>query len=221
MLTTVSRLSALLPRLARRDRTSVARQLSGSPRYRWIPAASPFRPQIVNVFAVAGICGIRLGSMRPSGFPSWLLPGSGFAVKCSPPDSGRVGHPVGIRSVVYIPRRESNSWMNVVIGGRIYPGQHYRPTFDLTESLDDLRVVDELSTMINNWTGHHTSHKPWVTAFPVWAVPLQPWRSHIGGSRLRRRGTRFVGCSTPPPHNSSSMGVPFGGDQGWPQLCAL
>lgn len=28
---------------------------------------APFRPQLVNGFAVAGICLIRLGSMRPAG----------------------------------------------------------------------------------------------------------------------------------------------------------
>src|SRR5450631_100992 len=36
---------------------------------RWLPA--PFRPQLVNGFAVAGICLIRLVKLRPVGAPRW------------------------------------------------------------------------------------------------------------------------------------------------------
>src|SRR5690242_5724317 len=75
----------------------------------------PFRPQLVNGYAVAGICLIRLGSMRPRPLPAWVGVRSENAAH-------RVAvewdSPAGVRHGVYIPRRDSNSWLNVVVGGR-------------------------------------------------------------------------------------------------------
>jgi Uncharacterized conserved protein (COG2071) len=95
----------------------------------------PFRPQLVRGRAVAGICLIRLRQMRPAGFPTW----SGL-------DSENAAHrvavewdaPDGVRRGVYIPRRDSNSLVNVMVGGRAYPGVHHRARFDVTE--DQRRV---------------------------------------------------------------------------------
>jgi uncharacterized protein DUF2071 len=97
----------------------------------------PFRPQLVRGRAVAGICLIRLRHMRPARFPSWLGLASEnaahrVAVEWDTPD--------GIRSGVYIPRRDSNSLVNVVVGGRAYPGVHHRAHFDVAEDEQHVRV---------------------------------------------------------------------------------
>lgn len=96
-----------------------------------------FRPVLVNGFSVAGICLIRLGGMRPAGLPRWVGLGSEnaahrIAVEWDSPD--------GVQSGVYIPRRDSNSWVNVAVGGRLYPGTHHRASFDVAESRSELRV---------------------------------------------------------------------------------
>lgn len=98
----------------------------------------PFRPQIVHGFAVAGICLIRLGSMRPRGLPKWVGLRSEnaahrVAVEWDSPTGGQNG--------VYIPRRDSSSAINVLVGGRLFPGEHHRADFDVSESSDRMRVA--------------------------------------------------------------------------------
>ncbi|HEV2886674.1 MAG TPA: DUF2071 domain-containing protein [Jatrophihabitans sp.] len=98
----------------------------------------PFRPQLVNGYAVAGICLIRLGSMRPAGLPARIgltseSAAHRMAVQWDSPD--------GLQSGVYIPRRDTDSMINVAVGGRIYPGVLHRARFEVAESDDDLRVA--------------------------------------------------------------------------------
>lgn len=103
---------------------------------RALPA--PFRPQLVGGHAVAGICLIRLGSVRPKGLPAVLGLRSEnaahrIAVEWDTPQGARTG--------VYIPRRDSDSMVNVVLGGRAFPGDHHRARFDVTETGTDLQVA--------------------------------------------------------------------------------
>ncbi|MFG1796350.1 DUF2071 domain-containing protein [Nocardia sp. NPDC049149] len=98
----------------------------------------PLRPQQVGDWAVAGICLIRLGQARPS----WL-PGR-FGVR-----SENAAHriavewdgPQGRSTGVYIPRRDSGSALNVLAGGRVFPGEHHRATFTVRETTTDLHVA--------------------------------------------------------------------------------
>lgn len=99
---------------------------------------APFRPQLVGDAAVAGICLIRLGRMRPIHLPAPLGLRSEnaahrIAVEWDTPRGPRTG--------VYIPRRDSDSRANVVLGGRIYPGEHHRARFTVTESDDHVAVA--------------------------------------------------------------------------------
>jgi hypothetical protein len=47
----------------------------------------------------------------------------------------------GTQSGVYIPRRDSNSLINVLVGGRIYPGEHHLAGFDVHESDTGVHVA--------------------------------------------------------------------------------
>jgi hypothetical protein len=103
---------------------------------RLLPA--PLRPQLVNGWSVAGICLIRLGRLRPRHVP--LAQGlrsenaaHRIAVEWDTPD--------GVATGVYIPRRDSDSLINVVIGGRLFPGKHHGARFDVSETVQDLRVA--------------------------------------------------------------------------------
>jgi hypothetical protein len=98
-----------------------------------------FRPQLVDGAGVAGICLIRLGGLRPRGVPrSLAIPRSEnaahrIAVEWDGPD--------GVQTGVYIPRRDTDSRLTVLLGGRAFPGAHSRARFDVTETDDDLRVA--------------------------------------------------------------------------------
>ena len=97
-----------------------------------------FRPQLVGDAAVAGICLIRLGRMRPGHAPQWLGLRSEnaahrVAVEWDTPEGPRTG--------VYIPRRDSDSGVNILLGGRIYPGEHHRARFTVIETDQDVEVA--------------------------------------------------------------------------------
>jgi hypothetical protein len=98
----------------------------------------PLRPRHVGGWAVAGICLIRLGGLRPRWAPG------GFGLR-----SENAAHriavewdgPRGRQTGVYIPRRDSGSVVNVIAGGRLFPGEHHRARFDVHETPHDLRVA--------------------------------------------------------------------------------
>jgi Uncharacterized conserved protein (COG2071) len=101
---------------------------------------APFEPQTVNGFAVAGICLIRLGQTRPQRLPAFAGVGSEsaahrFAVQWM--------HDGVYRTGVYIPRRDSASLINVLAGGRIFPGQHQRAAFTVRQSPTEVAVAFE------------------------------------------------------------------------------
>ena len=90
----------------------------------------PFRPQLIRGFAIAGICLIRLGQLRPKGWPAraglWSENAAHrIAVQWDQNGSRQRG--------VYIPRRDSNSRLNVAFGGRLFPGVHQHASFESHE----------------------------------------------------------------------------------------
>ncbi len=90
----------------------------------------PFKPKVYNGKAIAGICLIRLKHVRPKGFPGFMGMGSEngahrIAVEWMEDGEKKEG--------VYIPRRDSSSVFNHLVGGRIFPGKHYKAKFDVKE----------------------------------------------------------------------------------------
>ena len=91
---------------------------------RQLPA--PMRPKLHGGAAIAGICLIRLEAIRPKRFPAWC----GIA-------SENAAHRVAVewdedgvlREGVYIPRRDTGSWLNHLAGGRLFPGEHHLADF--------------------------------------------------------------------------------------------
>jgi hypothetical protein len=80
---------------------------------------------------LAGICLIRLLEVRPRGLPQWI----GFA-------SENAAHRIAVewddhgtvRRGVYVPRRDTSSWLNVLAGGRLFPGAHHLSRFVVEEA---------------------------------------------------------------------------------------
>jgi hypothetical protein len=88
---------------------------------------SHFRPKLVADAALAGICLIRLEHLRLRSLPPALGMSSEnaahrVAVRWSAPDGSE-------QEGVYIPRRDSGSCFNHLVGGRIFPGEHQRAQF--------------------------------------------------------------------------------------------
>ncbi|MFH9723070.1 DUF2071 domain-containing protein [Streptomyces sp. NPDC017254] len=100
----------------------------------------PLRPQVVNGHAVAGICLLRLGKVRPAWAPEAFGPSSEnaahrIAVEWDGPD--------GVETGVYIPRRDTASRLNAWAGGRVFPGEHGRADFEVHETPHRTRVALE------------------------------------------------------------------------------
>jgi hypothetical protein len=97
----------------------------------------PLVPRIVAGWNIAGVCMIRLDDMRIAGVPSWLGRGSEnsahrFAVHWYA--NGR------IKEGVYIPDRDTDSQINHLVGGRLFPGVHHLADFTAWESEGRFRV---------------------------------------------------------------------------------
>lgn len=98
---------------------------------------APFRPQLIGGFAIGGICLIRLKRVRPAIIPLPIGLSSENAAHRIAVEWGGGGD---VKHGVYIPRRDSNSRLNQLAGGRIFPGTHHRARFDVRETAEDYRV---------------------------------------------------------------------------------
>jgi hypothetical protein len=99
---------------------------------------TPLRPQLVSGWAVAGICLIRLGRLRPSWVPGWAGMRSENAAHRVAVEWDVMG---GRQSGVYVPRRDSDSVITVLAGGRLFPGVHHRASFNVHETAHNLQVA--------------------------------------------------------------------------------
>src|SRR5438128_1344611 len=101
---------------------------------RHLPAR--FRPKLQSGYAVAGICLIRLEHLRPKMLPELV----GL-------NSENAAHRIAVlwdddqgatREGVFIPRRDTNSPVNLLLGGRVFPGEHHQASFNIHETEDTI-----------------------------------------------------------------------------------
>lgn len=95
-------------------------------------------PQLIDGHAIGGICLIRLKRIRPRGWPTWVTVGSENAAHRIAVEWDQGGQP---RTGVYVPRRDTSSRLNTLVGGRLFPGVHHRADFDVDESSERVRVA--------------------------------------------------------------------------------
>jgi len=92
---------------------------------------SRFKPKLHQDHAIAGICLIRLEHIRPKSFPQI----TGLS-------SENAAHRIAVlwdengltQEGVFIPRRDTNSHLNHLLGGRVFPGEHHKAEFTVKES---------------------------------------------------------------------------------------
>lgn len=97
----------------------------------------PFRPALVGDFAIAGICLIRLGGIRPGGLPAAVGVTSENSAHRVAVEWATADGPV---TGVYIPRRDTSSRLGTLLGGRVFPGWQHRARFQVEEGDGSYRV---------------------------------------------------------------------------------
>jgi hypothetical protein len=99
---------------------------------------APFKPKAFNGKAIAGICLIRLGHVRPKGLPSFVGIGSengAHRIAVEWDENGQT------KEGVYIPRRDTSSKFNALVGGKVFPGRHYHAKFDVKEEAGNYHIA--------------------------------------------------------------------------------
>ena len=124
----------------------------------------PFRPKIVGDAGLVGICLIRLKQVRPAFLPAWC----GISSENAAHRTAVEWNDNGItREGVYVRRRDTNSWLNSLAGGRIFPGLHNHAAFTVTETADHFEVAlqsDDRDTSMSV-KGHRTDKLPTTSMF--------------------------------------------------------
>lgn len=98
----------------------------------------PFEPKLAKGFGMAGICLIRLKQIRPRFTPTFL----GLS-------SENAAHRIAVQwqkngqrlEGVFIPRRDTSSRLNALVGGRLFPGEHHHARFRVEEKGDLYRLM--------------------------------------------------------------------------------
>lgn len=94
----------------------------------------PLRPKLVAGYGIGGICLIRLRDIRPR-----LVPRA-FGIR-----SENAAHRIAVEwpgggEGVFVPRRDTNSRLNSLAGGRIFPGVHHRSRFRVEDTAADYAI---------------------------------------------------------------------------------
>jgi hypothetical protein len=91
----------------------------------------PFRPKLHSGRSMVGICLIRLEQIRPAGLPRALgLSSENAAHRVAVEWTDAAGVQ---REGVFIPRRDTGSFLTRVAGGRVFPGEHHPARFSVVD----------------------------------------------------------------------------------------
>lgn len=153
---------------------------------RLLPA--PFRPKLVNGFGLAGICLIRLEQVRPRGFPAFVGLSSENAAHRIAVEWTEGGKLCG---GVFIPRRDTDAWLNRVLGGRIFPGWHQAADFQVDDDGERVRleVCSRERAMTVSVTGRATTALPPGSVFRTLDAASEFFRAGaVGWSVASRPG---------------------------------
>ena len=125
----------------------------------------PFRPKLYDGHGVGGVCIIRFKEIRPRHVPSWLGLGSENAAHRIAVEWEQDGE---THEGVFIPRRDTNSWFNKTLGGRVFPGIFERSRFESHEegSTIAVRIVRDDGGVEISFAGHAAERLPATSIFP-------------------------------------------------------
>jgi hypothetical protein len=125
----------------------------------------PFTPKLQDSYAVAGICLIKMEHIRPKRIPAFFGASSENAAhRIAVVWKDENGTP---REGVFIPRRDTDSLINTLAGGRLFPGEHHRASFDVLENNEEISLkVSSLDQLIKiEVTGKISNQMPLGSVF--------------------------------------------------------
>ena len=152
----------------------------------------PFRPKLASGYAIGGICLIRLEGIRPKFLPlPWGIRSENAAHRIAVEweQDGR------LRDGVYIPRRDTDSWLNTFAGGTLFPGIHYHASFTVKESGGHFFVQlisDDGDTKVLV-SGRVAERLPESSVFSTLAAASEFFESGSLGYSLTRTNGRYHG----------------------------
>lgn len=124
-----------------------------------------FRPKLYAGYGIGGVCMIRFKHLRPRFVPGWLGLGSENAAHRIAVEWDQDGEP---KEGVFIPKRDTNSWFNQKLGGKVFPGLFQRSLFEEQESEEAvaLRIVRADGGTEMAFKGHVAEQLPATSVFP-------------------------------------------------------
>jgi hypothetical protein len=152
-----------------------------------------FSPRLVAGQALAGICLIRLEEIRPLATPARLgLSSENAAHRVAVEWTTESGGP---RSGVYIPRRDTNSSLVMLAGGRLFPGEHHKARFKVEDdgSAIRLQVASEDGEVEVNVRGHSSAELPHSSHFSSLQEASNFFEVGAIGYSSTRKGDRLEG----------------------------
>ncbi len=157
---------------------------------RVLPA--PFRPKLIHGYAIGGVCLIRLKNVRPRFMPiPWGIRSENaahrFAVEWDAEGQTHEG--------VYVNRRDTDSCLNALAGGRIFPGTHHHAAFTVSESEDHFSVEMQSKDGAAHMkvVGSVTDHLPESSVFPSLAAASEFFEQGSLGYSVSEAEGRFDG----------------------------
>jgi hypothetical protein len=152
-----------------------------------------FQPKLVDGQAIAGICLIRLEQIRPLATPAQIgISSENAAHRVAVEWTGGEG---GRQSGVYIPRRDTNSSLVLVAGGRIFPGEHHKARFDMQDDGQriNLSVVSDDGVIQVRVRGCSATDLPPSSRFASVADASAFFETGSTGYSATRKGGRLEG----------------------------
>jgi len=150
-----------------------------------------FRPKLAHGYAVAGICLIRLEQIRPKSMPALIgLSSENAAHRFSVEwDEGSETH-----EGVFIPRRDTSSMANHLVGGRLFSGEHGLAEFKVTDdehNIDfEMHAADGMSVRLK---AHETDALPSTSIFKTLEESSQFFENGAVGYSARRDSEEIDG----------------------------
>ncbi len=123
-----------------------------------------FRLKLVDGMGMAGVCLIRLNNIRPRFLPAFVGISSENAahrIAVEWDDSGET------KEGVFVPRRDTSSRINALLGGRLFPGMQKHADFKVQEHDDHFRIEcasDDQQTQLL-FEGHLSDKLPKTSVF--------------------------------------------------------
>jgi hypothetical protein len=154
-----------------------------------------FRPKLQEGRAVVGVCLIRLEQMRPKGMPGFVgLSSENAAHRIAvlwDDDKGQT------QEGVFIPRRDTNSPANLLLGGRLFPGEHHKARFKVREEDEsiNLRMKSDDGEVAVRLDGEVSEALPTDSIFPNLDAASEFFKAGSLGYSCTSEGDRLDGLT--------------------------